>query len=179
MHGGSLEATSPGPGQGSTFTVRLPMTQPAASAQAAPDEEEMSGAMRVLVIDDNRDSADSATDVLRLLGNVAECAYDGRSGVAKARLLRPQMIFLDLAMPSLDGYETLKLLVEAGLADSYFVAMTGFGNADDKQRTREGGFHAHVTKPVELEVLAALLKQAEAHTQHGKHRQDGSRESAM
>jgi CheY-like chemotaxis protein len=139
----------------------------AAPEPAAAGADEPPGALRVLVIDDNRDSADSATDVLRLLGNVAECAYDGPSGVKKARLFRPQMIFLDLAMPSLDGFETLKLLLEAGLGGSYFVAMTGFGNADDKQRTRAAGFHAHVTKPVELEVLAGLLKEAQAHTQQG------------
>jgi PAS domain S-box-containing protein len=165
MHGGSLEATSPGLGQGSTFTVRLPLATGAAPEQPAAEPSSGLGALRVLVIDDNRDSADSATDVLRLLGNVVECVYDAASGVAAAKRLRPHMIFLDLAMPGLDGFEARKLLLEAGLRDAYYVAMTGFGNADDKGRTRAAGFDAHLTKPVELEVLVNLLKEAQTRVQ--------------
>jgi PAS domain S-box-containing protein len=161
MHGGSLEATSPGLGQGSTFTVRLPLATGAAPQQPAAEPSSGLGALRVLVIDDNRDSADSATDVLRLLGNVVECVYDAASGVAAGKRLRPHMILLDLAMPGLDGFEARKLLLEAGLRDAYYVAMTGFGNADDKGRTRAAGFDAHLTKPVELEVLVNLLKEAQ------------------
>jgi PAS domain S-box-containing protein len=161
MHGGSLEATSPGLGQGSTFTVRLPLAIGAAPQQPAAEPSSGLGALRVLVIDDNRDSADSATDVLRLLGNVVECVYDAASGVAAGKRLRPHMILLDLAMPGLDGFEARKLLLEAGLRDAYYVAMTGFGNADDKGRTRAAGFDAHLTKPVELEVLVNLLKEAQ------------------
>jgi PAS domain S-box-containing protein len=162
MHGGSLDAASPGLGQGSTFTVRLPLATAVPTPVAPVEEEQAPGAMRVLVIDDNRDSADSATDVLRLLGNSADCAYDGPSGVDKARRLRPHMIILDLAMPGCDGYATRRLLIESGLEDCFYVAMTGFGNADDKRRTQEAGFDAHLTKPVELEMLVGLLKQAKA-----------------
>jgi PAS domain S-box-containing protein len=162
MHGGSLEAASPGLGQGSTFTVRLPLASPAARAEPTPEQSEVTGALRVLVIDDNRDSANSATDVLRLLGQSVECAYDGASGLEAARRFQPHMILLDLAMPGLDGYEARKLLVQAGMVDAYYVAMTGFGNADDKLRTRAAGFDAHLTKPVELDTLLSLLKQAQA-----------------
>jgi hypothetical protein len=164
MHGGSLAASSPGPGQGSTFTVQLPRAEAAAVEQPDGTREEASGALRVLVVDDNRDSADSAADVLRLLGNLVETAYDGPSGVAAARRFRPDMVFLDLAMPGLDGYATRKRFAEAGLQQCYFVAMTGFGNADDKRRTREAGFDAHLTKPVELDALVHLLNEAQART---------------
>jgi PAS domain S-box-containing protein len=161
MHGGSLDATSPGLGLGSTFTVRLPLARAAAGKEAPQRDLAAPGALRVLVIDDNRDAADSATDVLRLLGNVVETAYDGPAGVELARRLQPHVIFLDLAMPGLDGFEARKRLVDAGLLDSYYVAMTGFGNADDKRRTRSAGFDAHLTKPAELEVLVTLLKEAQ------------------
>lgn len=166
MHGGAIEASSPGLGKGSTFTLRLPV-----AAQAVVEEEhhtldDPSGGLRVLVIDDNRDSADSATDVLRLLGNQVECAYDGDTGIALARRFRPHMILLDLAMPGIDGYETRKRLrADGDTGGAFMVAMTGFGNEDDKRRTHAAGFDAHLTKPVELDALVALL--AEARQQRG------------
>jgi CheY-like chemotaxis protein len=161
MHGGSLDAASPGLGQGSTFTVRLP----AASHQLVTEEEEAredaSGGLKVLVIDDNRDSADSATDVLRLLGNQVESAYDGESGIAVAARLKPHMILLDLAMPGMDGFEARRRLHQlGGSVTPFLVAMTGFGNEEDKRRTRAAGFDAHLTKPVELDALVHLLNEA-------------------
>jgi PAS domain S-box-containing protein len=161
MHGGSLEAKSPGLGQGSTFTVRLPAAMHHAIEEAEAVQEESEGGLRVLVIDDNRDSADSASDVLRLLGNRVECAYDGASGIAAAARLKPEMVLLDLAMPGMDGFEARKRLRDqADTADAYLVAMTGFGNEEDKRRTQAAGFDAHLTKPVELDALVALLNEA-------------------
>ena len=161
MHGGSLDATSPGLGQGSTFTVRLPAAAHPALTEAEEARAEAEGGLRVLVIDDNRDSADSATDVLRLLGNHVESAYDGESGIAVAARLKPQMILLDLAMPGMDGFEVRKRLRELGdTSNAYLVAMTGFGNEEDKRRTRMAGFDAHLTKPVELDALVTLLNEA-------------------
>ena len=160
MHGGTIAARSAGLGQGSTFLLRLPVSaRPAAVVEEQPPEEE-SGGLRVMVIDDNRDSADSASDVLRLLGNRVECAYDGKAGVATAEHFKPHMILLDLAMPGMDGYETRRhLRAQGGSAKSFLVAMTGFGNEDDKKRTRDAGFDAHLTKPVELDALMALLNE--------------------
>jgi PAS domain S-box-containing protein len=166
MHGGSIEARSPGLGQGSTFVARLALAQdvpPPGAPEEEAAESEDTGGLRVLVIDDNRDSADSATDVLRLLGNRVDTAYDGPSSLPVAQRLRPQMVLMDLAMPGMDGYETRqRLLAEAGLQprDTFFVAMTGFGNEDDKRRTRSAGFDAHLTKPVELDALMLLLNEA-------------------
>jgi PAS domain S-box-containing protein len=161
MHGGSIEATSPGLGQGSTFTVRLPLASQAATEEDEKDIEDPASDLRVLVIDDNRDSADSATDVLRLLGNQVECAYDGETGIRLAERFRPHMILLDLAMPGMDGYEVRRRLraLPAG-ASLLLVAMTGFGNEEDKRRTREAGFDGHLTKPVELDALVSLLNEA-------------------
>jgi PAS domain S-box-containing protein len=161
MHGGSIEARSPGPGQGSTFIVRLPVAMHhGAEEQAEEPEDDVSGGLRVLVIDDNRDSADSARDVLRLLGNHVEAAYDGEAGIAVAARMKPQMILLDLAMPGMDGFEVRRRLGEDGGRDAFLVAMTGFGNEDDKRRTRAAGFDAHMTKPVELDALVKLLNEA-------------------
>jgi PAS domain S-box-containing protein len=163
MHGGNIDAHSPGLGKGSTFIARMAVAQEA-PAEVAPEQAEgSSGGLRVLVIDDNRDSADSATDVLRLLGNQVETAYDGASGVEVVRRFRPQMILLDLAMPGIDGFETRRRLQDDGAAEeAFFVAMTGFGNEDDKRRTRTAGFDAHLTKPVELDALLGLLGEAKA-----------------
>lgn len=168
MHGGSLEAASAGLGQGSTFTVRLPAASPQAveAEQERRGGEEAAGGLRVLVIDDNRDSADSATDVLRLLGNHVESAYDGEGGIAVAMRLQPHMILLDLAMPGMDGFEARKRLREGPAQQAYLVAMTGFGNDEDKRRTRAAGFDAHLTKPVALDALVTLLN--EARTRAGK-----------
>ncbi len=161
MHGGTIEAASPGLGQGSTFTVRLPLAQDVAAAEEQAAAEQAASGLRVMVVDDNRDSADSATDVLRLLGNQVQSAYDGESSLEVARRFRPQMILLDLAMPGIDGYESRKrLIADAGMHDAYFVAMTGFGNEEDKKRTRSAGFDAHLTKPVELDALITLLNDA-------------------
>ncbi|WP_456239078.1 hybrid sensor histidine kinase/response regulator [Ramlibacter alkalitolerans] len=164
MHGGSIEAASAGRGRGSTFTLRLPVAGQAAAAAAEEErQEEAAGGLRVLVIDDNRDSADSASDVLRLLGNQVESAYDGENGIQVAQRFRPHMVLLDLAMPGMDGYEVRRrLIAEADASATYLVAMTGFGNEDDKKRTRDAGFDAHLTKPVELDALIALLNEARA-----------------
>jgi len=161
MHGGSIEAHSAGLGQGSSFTVRLPAASAVEQAEAEEALEAGPAGLRVLVVDDNRDSADSATDVLRLLGNQVESAYDGESGIQLARRFRPHMVLLDLAMPGVDGFEVRRRLLEdGGHEDAFFVAMTGFGNEEDKKRTQAAGFDAHLTKPVELDVLITLLAQA-------------------
>ncbi|RYZ06384.1 MAG: response regulator, partial [Comamonadaceae bacterium] len=90
-----------------------------------------------------------------------ESAYDGQAGLQVARRFRPHMIVLDLAMPGMDGFEARRqLLVDGGHESTFFVAMTGFGNEEDKRRTRAAGFDAHLTKPVELEALVNLLNQA-------------------
>ena len=160
MHGGTLEARSPGLGKGSTFTVRLPVAQDAPSPEHDTEADEIK-ARRVLVVDDNRDAADTTTAILRLLGHEVECTYSGRAALELAAHWRPGVIFLDLAMPEMDGIETLRRLRETPAGGRIFaIAMTGYGSQDDKRRTADAGFDAHLTKPVELDALTALLNQA-------------------
>jgi CheY-like chemotaxis protein len=114
-----------------------------------------------MVVDDNRDSADSATSIVRLLGYRVETAYDGASALELARSLRPKAVLLDLAMPQIDGYETLRLLrVQPGMETAYVIAMTGFGAEEDKRRTKAAGFDAHLVKPVGLDLLIGALTEA-------------------
>jgi PAS domain S-box-containing protein len=158
LHGGSLDAYSAGPGQGSTFSLRLPLAQSHDPAPEPAEGDAPTGERRVLVIDDNRDSADSATTILRLLGHQAETAYDGRQALEVARRFPADVILLDLAMPGMDGFETLRQLrALPGMGRAFAIAMTGYGTSDDKRRTVEAGFDAHLTKPVELEALVGLL----------------------
>jgi PAS domain S-box-containing protein len=160
MHGGTLEARSPGLGLGSTFSLRLPLVETSASAPAPVEAREMDS-RRVLIVDDNRDSADTATAILRLLGNEVECAYSGSAALDIAAHFRPAVVLLDLAMPDIDGFETLRRLRRIpGMEKVFAIAMTGYGTQDDKKRTVEAGFGAHLTKPVELDALVNLLNEA-------------------
>jgi PAS domain S-box-containing protein len=157
MHGGRLDAESAGLGQGSTFLLRLP----SADRLATGGEEEAESGFNILVVDDNRDSADSATAIIRLLGYRASCAYEGASAMTTAARTRPDMVLLDLSMPGMDGYQTLRSLRALPRMDSAFVvAMTGYGSEDDRQRTTAAGFDAHLTKPVELNALVDLINEA-------------------
>ena len=161
MHGGTLEAKSPGPGQGSTFTVRLPAV--AASIGDTPKRQLASETQgrRIMVVDDNRDSTDTTTAILRLLGNEVESAYSGSGAVELAAHYTPSVVLLDIAMPDMDGFETLKRLrAMPGFERLFAIAMTGYGTAEDKRRTLEAGFDAHLTKPVELDALVHLLNEA-------------------
>ncbi|HUR90967.1 MAG TPA: PAS domain S-box protein [Ramlibacter sp.] len=160
MHGGTLEARSPGPGQGSTFTVRMPAVESAGPTPQTSVTNNTQG-RRVLVVDDNRDSADTSTAILRLLGNEVESAYSGSGAVELAKHFRPNVVLLDIAMPDMDGFETLKRLRGTpGLERIFAIAMTGYGTQDDKKRTLGAGFDAHLTKPVELDALVSLLNSA-------------------
>lgn len=162
LHGGTLDAWSAGRGHGSTFTVRLPAARAVATdGGGAQEESTVPGGMRILVVDDNRDSADSATDILRLLGHRVECCYDGKSALEMAGHFHPDVVMLDIAMPILDGYETRRLLrAQPAMEQVFVIAMTGYGNEDDRRRTQAAGFDAHLTKPVELDSLVGLLNQA-------------------
>jgi PAS domain S-box-containing protein len=157
LHGGRLDAESAGPGQGSTFLLRRPSAD---RVDAVPEDEAASG-FSILVVDDNRDSADSATAIIRLLGYRATCVYEGESAIATAGRTAADMVLLDLAMPGMDGYATLRSLrALPGMRSAVVVAMTGYGSEDDRQRTMAAGFDAHLTKPVELNSLVDLINEA-------------------
>ncbi|HMA10204.1 MAG TPA: response regulator, partial [Ramlibacter sp.] len=163
-HGGTISAHSPGPGLGSTFVFRMPAGEGRGQVDKQPSgTEALPKGQRIMVVDDNRDSADSTMSILRALGHDVVSAYDGPSALELARRLRPDVVLLDLAMPGADGFETLKLLrVQPGMYKSFVIAMTGYGAEEDKQRTRDAGFDAHLVKPIELDSLMRLLYQGSA-----------------
>ncbi|MDB5880876.1 MAG: chemotaxis protein CheY [Ramlibacter sp.] len=161
LHGGALNASSPGPGQGSTFFFRMPAAPAQIGEQPPVRRENQADAWRVMVVDDNRDSADTTTAILRLLGNQVECAYSGQDALKLAQRFNAHVVLLDLAMPGMDGFETLRQLrAVPALAQVFAIAMTGYGSQDDKRRTQDAGFDAHLIKPVELEGLIRLLNDA-------------------
>jgi PAS domain S-box-containing protein len=163
LHGGMLSAASPGEGLGSTFTVRLPVRR-AAVADAAPVGAASVSAgrvYRVLVVDDNRDSADTMVNVLELLGCEARAAYGGEQALRVADQFHPQVVLLDLNMPDADGYSVMQRLRERpGLGPMVVAAMTGYGQKTDRENTLAAGFQAHLTKPVDVEQLRRLMNSA-------------------
>lgn len=152
LHGGEVEAQSGGPGQGSRFTVRLPLSPappPPVAEAAAPSRQ--AAAQRVLIIDDNEDAAVSMSMLLETMGAEVRVAYDGASGVAAFEDFHPALVFLDLGMPGMDGFETVRRLRAApdGPAAT-IVALTGWGGEDTRARTRAAGFDLHLTKPASI-----------------------------
>lgn len=168
LHGGQIQATSPGPGQGSTFSIILPLAHTARVPNAdltkrLPQKPAMNHtpAGRILIVDDNVDGADTLASALQSLGHEACACYDGPNALEQARRLRPEAALLDLSMPGMDGFELARQLrsehPQIGLA-----AMTGWGASGDRDRCLSNGFQAHIVKPAAIEeiesVLARLLR---------------------
>ncbi|WP_345810688.1 PAS domain S-box protein [Paraburkholderia sp. PREW-6R] len=168
MHGGSIIASSEGPGRGSVFTLSLPLAGVSASGKAGaqPESSESAGEvapLRILLVDDNRDSADSLAMLLELKGHEVRIAYEGEQAVHMAPRFVPHFAVIDIAMPKMDGYATIAALREMPeLVNTLYAAMTGFGQDSDRQRTRDAGFDAHLVKPVELSQFDTLLAQVQA-----------------
>jgi PAS domain S-box-containing protein len=160
-HGGSVEAHSAGPGMGSEFVVRLPLDEGDGGENRQRQRlDERLVSRRVLVVDDNTDAADSLGMLLRLLGQDVLVAYDGPTALAQAEINPPDVAFVDLGMPRMDGYELARLFrAHPALKDVVLVALTGWGQPEDRQRTKETGFDHHLVKPVEAEALRQLLSE--------------------
>ncbi len=159
MHGGHVEAQSPGRGQGSTFTVRLPMwrVNPLMIAPA-PMTTQDSTPRNILVVDDNPDVAESFALLLEIWGHRVRIVYDGESAIVACAETRPDIVFLDIGLPGISGYETARRLrtTDAGRA-AYLVAVTGYGQEDDVAEAKAAGFDSHLLKPVVPEALEACL----------------------
>ena len=162
MHGGVVWAQSEGAGKGSTFTVRLPAIPAVSrgpSGMPSGSEPLRSGpTRRVLVVDDNRDSADSMEKLLKLLGNDTRAAHDGIEAVEVAEEFRPEVILMDVGMPRLNGYEATRRIRERPWGRSVIIiALTGWGQEGDHVQSREAGCDGHLVKPVNLPDLDRLL----------------------
>jgi PAS domain S-box-containing protein len=160
MHGGHVEAHSAGLGKGSQFVVRLPVPGSVAAEQspAGADEPAASAACRILVADDNKDSAETLALLLRKTGNDVRTAYDGLEAVNVAATFLPDVVMLDIGMPRLNGYDAARRLREQPWGKHMLlIAMTGWGQDEDKRRAAEAGFDHHFTKPVDITVLHGLL----------------------
>lgn len=159
MHGGSIEARSAGPGRGAEFVVRLPLAgQPALEPAAAQDGEAPIGPVRVLVVDDNHDAADTLEMLLRVLGAEVRVARDGPQALEAFAPFDPDLVLLDIGMPGMDGYQVARAL--RGRHPDHrarMVALTGWGQEADRQRGREAGFDHHLVKPAEITAIQALL----------------------
>jgi CheY-like chemotaxis protein/two-component sensor histidine kinase len=159
MHDGSVEAHSGGPDQGSEFVVRLPIASGLAEtpATARPAAAAMK-AHRILVVDDNEDAAESLALLLRILGAEVRTARDGESALAEFATFKPSVTLLDIGMPGMDGYEvTRRIRRLPGGADVTVIAQTGWGQEEDRLRSKEAGIDHHLIKPVDLSMLEKLL----------------------
>ncbi len=159
LHGGSVDAHSDGPGKGSEFNIRVPIAeQPAAARESSPAPQGDTQPRRVLVVDDNRDAAESTAELLRLESHIVQTAYSGAAALGVARVFRPEIIFLDIGLPGMDGYEIARRLRQfPETAQASLIALTGYGQASDRERTRAAGFDGHVVKPVDPAMLAPLV----------------------
>jgi CheY-like chemotaxis protein len=160
MHGGSIEAESDGLGKGSTFTVRLPVLTAESQPLGRSEKEEAAPVSnhRILIVDDNRDSADSLGLMLRMMGNDTSTAYDGEEAVTAATAFRPDVILLDIGLPKLNGYEACRRIREQPWDKGIvLIALTGWGQADDIRRSHQAGFDHHMVKPVDPNTLMTLL----------------------
>jgi CheY-like chemotaxis protein len=162
MHGGMVRADSAGRGKGSTFTFVLPrVPAPAARTVADRQPEMMQTMKRVLVVDDNADSAESLSLLLELMGHTVRTAHDGEEALEQAETFRPELVLMDIGMPRMDGYEAARRLRQLPWAgEVVIVALTGWGQDEDKRRSEEAGFDRHLIKPVDPTALEALLGQA-------------------
>jgi CheY-like chemotaxis protein/nitrogen-specific signal transduction histidine kinase len=159
LHGGTLEARSDGLGKGSEFTVRLPAASVARPAETAAARAEPAAVRRrILVVDDNRDAADSLALLLRLAGNESHLAYGGEEAIRAAEEHRPEVILLDIGLPEMNGYEVCRRLRRNHVGgDAFIVALTGMGQDKDRRMALEAGFDAYIVKPVAHETLMTLL----------------------
>ena len=159
LHGGSVTASSDGPGHGSEFVVRLPrVAGPVERPLTAPaDATTALASRRVLVVDDNRDAVESLSLLLKLAGQAVASAHDGREALAQFASFDPDVVVLDIGLPVLNGYEVARQMRATATRKFALVALTGWGQDEDRRRTSDAGFDYHLVKPVEFESLKALL----------------------
>src|SRR6202035_3973408 len=161
-HGGRVEARSDGPGRGSEFIVRLPTGVPAlevSQVDVRADGPATDTGLKILVVDDSRDVADTCATVLELSGHEVQTAYSGRRALELAGTFRPHALVLDIGLPDVNGYELARAIRAAPWAGGMvLIAVTGWGQGEDRRRALEAGFDHHLTKPIAAETLESLLQ---------------------
>ena len=172
LHGGTVEAASEGVGRGSTFTMRLPLVAGQAPATIVPSAAPVSlpiaapaaapavveTGLRVLVVDDNIDAADTLGALLDMGGHATRVANDGYQAIEMAKGFQPQVVFLDIGLPGMNGYEVARKLRELpGMDRAFLIALTGWGTREDRERSSEAGFNHHLTKPADMDAVETLL----------------------
>jgi two-component system, sensor histidine kinase len=164
LHGGTVDASSDGPGRGSTFTVRLPgVIAPIIDAPSAPQSEKKAGPRRILVAEDNADFRAGLKELLMLKGHEVYEAADGPGAVETMLRENPEVALIDIGLPGLDGYEVARRVRRApGGPDLVLIALTGYGMEADRRRVREAGFDFHLVKPATPEQLDEVLSQIKA-----------------
>ena len=171
MHGGTVTAHSEGGNRGSEFVVRLPRVQgremPPSKTPPAPARDGAAptapGGRRILIVDDNRDALESLATLMEMAGHEVATAADGEAALAIAARSQPEVVLLDLGLPRLDGYEvSRRIRAQEWGKHMVLVALTGWGQAEDRRRTREAGFDSHLVKPLNLDVLTELLQRLPA-----------------
>ena len=167
LHGGEVEARSPGLGKGSEFIVRLPVATPTEGASKPHSVREEPGVApvqrRILVVDDNQDSAESMAMFLRTIGHEVRTAYDGLVAIEAAEEFQPNVILLDVGLPGLNGYKVAQRIRERRGPSVVLIALTGWGQEEDRRRSKEAGLDHHLTKPVEFDELTKLLSDVKPH----------------
>ena len=159
IHGGTITANSEGPGKGSEFVVRLPAaTRPVAPRPLTTGSTAPLNTTRILVVDDNADTARSMTRLLTLMGHDVATAHNGLEAIGAAQTHRPEVILLDIGLPGMDGYEVIKRLrQEAWGKDAAIIAVSGYGQEEDRRHTKAAGFDHHLVKPIDFDALKSLL----------------------
>ncbi len=162
MHGGSVSAKSDGVGKGSEFTIRLPLADERPQRPAAARHHAVSAqGQKILIVDDNADLVEHISKLLELSGHTVATAFDGHTALEAARSFGPDVVLLDLGLPGLDGYHVAETLRhESGFADVRFIAVSGYGQPEDRRRTREAGFDHHLVKPVKFQALLSILSES-------------------
>jgi CheY-like chemotaxis protein len=164
LHGGTVEAASEGRGRGTEITLRLPLVE-RSPEESGPvgSSQNTGGGQRILVIEDNRDAAETLGMFLQIFGHEVALAFNGPEGVAAARTFFPTVVLCDLGLPGgMDGFAVARALrQEPGLEAAYLIALTGYGKDEDRRRSQEAGFDRHLVKPVEVDALQAVLANLE------------------
>jgi CheY-like chemotaxis protein len=165
LHGGHVHAHSEGVGQGAEFTVRLPLAEPAAPAEepGAPTLGH-TGPIRVLIVEDHRDAAETLRDLLAEAGCTVAVAYSGPEALEMAGGFRPEVVLCDLGLPGMNGYDVAAALRRDPVtATARLIAVTGYGQEEDRRRSQEAGFDLHLTKPIDPDELQRFLEVAPQH----------------